>query len=175
MGDRFGIDLSSMEKFRQRMQNLPEVLVQKVDAELAAGAYDIAAEAIQRAPGDVGFLRQGIGAEKNGPLNYTVFSRVLYSAYVEFGTRANVDIPPGLEEFAAQYIGSVGATALGAKEAIFAWCARKGIDQKAWYAIYISLMVNGVTPKPFFFPALNRQAPLIYNRVIKTLTEDVFK
>lgn len=175
MPDFFEIDLSQIEAFRQRMVAAPAMIIEKVDAELEVGAEDIAAEARERAPGDVGFLKQGIIAEHPGKLQHFVISRVLYSAYVEFGTRANVQVPSGLESFAAQYIGSPGATELGAKEAIFAWCSRKGIEQKAWYAIYITLMTKGMRPHPFFFPAVNRQLPLIKNRVIKTLTQDVFK
>lgn len=169
------IDLSSIEAFRQRMDNLPDTIVQRLDAELGAGASDIAGEAAQRASENYGFLQQGIGWNKNAVMDYSVFSRVAYSPYVEFGTRANVSIPPGLEEFASQFMGSAGATELSAKEAIFAWCERQGIDKEAWYAIYITLMTKGGKPHPFFFPAVNRQTPLIYNRIIKALTEDVFK
>lgn len=175
MAEFFNIDLTELEAFMHRIKELPGVYFERIDQELSDGAENIAAEAKQRAPGDTGFLRQGIGAEKISPLSYRVYSRQLYSAYVEFGTRLNVSVPPGLESFAIQYIGSPGSTILGAKEAIFAWCARKGIDKKAWYAIYITLMTKGAEPHPFFFPAVNRQLPIIKNRVLKAVTEGLYK
>lgn len=175
MANAFSIDLTQIRAVVSRLKDLPQHLTELVDAELNDGAEAIAAEAKQRAPGDQGLLRNEIGAQKIGTLAYEVYSNALYSAFLEFGTRANVDIPPGLEEYAAQFIGSAGATALTAKDAIFAWCERKGIDKSAWYAIYITLLTKGGKPHPFFFPAVNRILPIIINRITKVLSEDAFK
>lgn len=175
MAKAFSIDLSSFERLASRLKDVPDNLQEMIDQELRKGCEEIAVEARIRAPADDGFLQNGIGVDQLGPMSYNVFSNQLYSAYVEFGTRANVQIPDGLEEYAAQFIGSPGASALSAKEAIFIWCDHKGIDKKAWYAIYITLMTKGGKPHPFFFPAVYRILPIIVNRILQRLTTDVFQ
>lgn len=175
MPDAFNIDLSDFNGLADRLKDLPDRLVQLVDAELADGCEAIAAEAKQRAPADDGILRTTIGVDKLAPMQYNVFSNALYSAYVEFGTRANVSIPPGLEDYAAQFMGPSSSTSsLGAKEAIFNWCEHKGIEKSAWYAIFITIMTKGGQPHPFFFPAVNRILPIIVNRVLRVLVSDAF-
>lgn len=175
MPDAFKIDLSDFNGLADRLQDLTDELEEKVDAELADGCQAIAEEAKQRAPADDGILRETIGVDQIASLNYQVFCNALYSPYVEFGTRTNVSIPDGLEEYAAQFIGpSSTSSELTAKEAIEAWCKHKGIDEQHWYAIYITLLTKGVQPHPFFFPAVNRILPIILNRVIQVLTKDLF-
>lgn len=167
--------MSQVDAIRTRMKDIPAYLAEIIDGEYEAGAADIAAEAKQRAPGNFGILKNEIGYEKTADMDYEVFSRTMYSAYVEFGTRTQVYIPTGLEEYAAQFIGSPGATNLSAKEAIFLWCKEKGIEESAWYPIFVTLMTKGQKPHPFFFPAVDRQLPLIVNRIVKALVNDAFK
>lgn len=175
MPDGFTIDLSQIKAIQERMKDLPAKMSAMIDVEIQDGARAIAAEAKLRAPGDYGFLKNEIGSAPTGLMQATVFSAALYSPYVEFGTRANVQIPAGLEEYAAQFKGPAsGVSSLAAKEAIFAWCKRKGIEEEAWYAIYVSLMTKGIRANPFFFPAFNRIQPIIINKVLKILAEDAF-
>lgn len=158
-----------------RIRKAQDKLLKNVDRELNDGARAIASEAKQRAPGDVGTLRQGIDSRKVEANKYEVFSNAEYSPYVEFGTLEKVQIPAELAEYAAQFKGnfasglySEGGT-LTAKEAIFAWCQRHSIDKDFWYAVYISIVTYGIEAKPFFFPAFNRISPIIIDRVKKVL------
>lgn len=179
MAESFEIKITGLDELTSMLSDLPAELYQAIDQILNDGTQAIASEARQRAPGNVGFLRNQIGAEYMGPLKYQVFSGASYSAFVEFGTRAKVDIPPGLEEFAAQFKGDFtsgtysegSGSALTAKEAIFAWCYQKGIDKNLWYAIYVSIMINGIQPQPFFFPAVNRILPIIQDQIIKAVSD----
>lgn len=164
--------IQGMAELLARLQQAPQSITSEVSGALAEGTYNIANDAKLAAPADQGFLRNQIGADKQGPLAYEVYSNAEYSAFVEFGTLEKADIPPGLEEYAAQFKASGGSDGgLTLKEAIFAWCQRQGIDQKLWYAIYVSIAVNGVEPQPFFFPAVNRQTPIIINRVNEALKD----
>jgi hypothetical protein len=165
------IQIAGMDGLFQKLRGLPGQITAAVSAEIQDGAQSIAAEAKQRAPGDQGLLRNEIGAIKVNATTWQVVSGAEYSPFVEFGTLEKVQIPPGLEEFAAQFkgdfsSGTLGAgSALTAKEAIFNWCERQGIDQKLWYPIYVSIMVHGTAPQPFFFPAALRQEPIILDRI----------
>lgn len=167
------ITITGLGELRARLANADKNITKAVSFQLGAGANDIAGNAKLRAPGDQGILQNLISAAKIDPLNWQVVSGADYSPYVEFGTGTKVSIPPGLEEYAVQFKGNGASIGLSAKEAIFAWCARHGVDKSAWYAIYISIMANGIKPQPFFFPAVNRQTPLIIDRVNKALGDAI--
>lgn len=167
------ITITGLGELRARLANAGQNITKVVSAELQDGANGISAEAKQRAPGDQGILRNLITTAKIDPLNWEVVSGADYSAFVEFGTGQYVSIPDGLQEYAAQFQGNGQSSTLSAKEAIFAWCERHGIDKAAWYAIYISIMANGIRPQPFFFPAVNRQTPIIIDRVNKALGDAI--
>lgn len=172
---KFVIDFSSWEAFRDRLNDLPQQLEQTVDAELYDGAQAIAAEAKQRAPADDGILRNEIGVDKLKSMDYLIFCRAAYSPFVEFGTRTLVDVPPGVEEYAIQFKGMNLGSSVTAWEAIKTWCIHKGIEEQFRYAVFLKIMNVGVTPHPFFFPAVNRILPIIKNRVIAALSGSAFK
>lgn len=175
MAEELNIDFRQIAAISSRLKDLPADLTEIFDGELMDGAANIAFEAAQRAPGNLGRLKGAIGSEKTAPFNYRVYARTDYAPYVEFGTRAQVVIPPGLEAYAAQFMASSAVTAQSAKEAIFKWCKERGIEDGAWYAIYISIMVNGSRPHPFFFPAVDRQLPIIVNRIVSALSGSAFQ
>jgi HK97 gp10 family phage protein len=169
--------IKGLAELQARLKNAAANLPQMVGAELMDGANAIATEAKQRAPGDQGILRNLISVVQQDTTHYSVVSGADYSAFVEFGTGEKVQIPPGLEEYAAQFKGDFASgtysegSGLTAKEAIFAWCERKGIDPKLWYPIYVSIMIHGTVPQPFFFPAAEHVTPNIVANVEKVLNE----
>lgn len=178
MAESFNLTIDGMGLLRDKIADLPAHIFQEIDGILKDGMEAIAAEARQRAPANDGILRNEIVVENEGPLTYSVSCLPLYAPYVEFGTREKVDIPPGLEEFAAQFKGdftsgtySESNSAFTAKEAIFEWCNNKGIDKKLWFPIYVSIMVHGIEPHPFFFPAVNRILPIITDQIQKAVAK----
>lgn len=156
-----------------RLQKIPDSVSREVSEELRVGAEGIAADAKASAPGDVGTLRQQIGVKKITDLTFEVISGAEYSPYVEFGTLLEVSIPPELQAYAAQFKGNGQGGNLSAKEAIFAWCERHGIEREAWFAIYMKLIRVGMKPHPFFFSAFNRQKPIILERIQKVLKDAI--
>lgn len=172
------ITIQGLSELIVKVKNLPANLNVAIDGELDSGAKSIASRAIELAPGNNGTLRQGIGSGKTGDLQYEVYSRSETSAFMEFGTGQYVEIPSGLEEFAAQFKGdftsgtlSPDEVGLSAKEAIFHWCEQKGIDRDLWYPIYISIMTYGIHAQPFFFPAVYEKTPEILANVQKAVQE----
>jgi hypothetical protein len=154
MAKGFTVEIEGLQELKRKYDQLPTKLRKDIGAEIGFAAEEIKGLAQEAAPADQGILRNEISVEKIDELNYEVISGAEYSPFVEFGTRHKTQIPPGLEEFASDFAGGGNIktpTSLTAKEAIFAWCERKGIEKKIWYAIYVSLMVKGVTPHPFFF------------------------
>ena len=167
------VNIKGFDELKSRLRNMPAKMVRLVDAELQDGVRAMVAEAKQRAPADQGILRMEITDQKIAPLKYKFLSGAIYSAYVEFGTRSLVSVPPGLAEYAAQFLNAGGISSLGAKEAIFAWCKRKGIPPKAWYPIFLKIMIVGTKPQPFFFPAFDRIEPIIVANIKRALQETV--
>lgn len=171
--------IQGMAELLDRLRKAPQNITTLVQAELNDGAEAIAAEAKQRAPGDQGYLRNQINSIKKEALTFEVISHAEYSPFLEFGTGEHISIPPGLEEYAAQFKGNFASglyseiSGLTAKEAIFEWCRRKGIEEQLWYAIYVSVMVHGIRPQPFFFPAAQRLTPIIIDRVNKALAKAI--
>lgn len=175
MATPVSINITGIDAIKSRLANLPQKLTTLIQAELRDGANAMAAEAKQRAPANDGILRGQIVAYQSDGLEWTYASNAEYSPFVEFGTRTQVDIPPGLEQYASEFQFPLPAGALTAKAAILAWCKAKGIPDEAAYAIYISIMVKGIKPHPFFFPAYERIKPIIINGITKILVEDAFK
>lgn len=70
-------------------------------------ADSIVTNAKQKAPVDLGQLRQSIGNTKATiQINRSlIFANTPYAAYVEFGTGGKVSIPKGFEQLAAQFRG----------------------------------------------------------------------
>jgi len=167
------INIKGFDELQQRLGSAAPRLNAKVGAVIQAGANDIAGIAKINAPADIGFLRNQIGSSQVDQLHAEVFSGASYSAYVEFGTRTYVSVPAEFSEYASQYIGSAGSSELGAKDAIFEWCRRKGIDKNAWWAIFISIMTKGIKPQPYFFPAVNQGTAQILSDVKDVVDEVV--
>jgi hypothetical protein len=150
-----------------------DTLVQVAGDRFAEGA-------IEDAPRDEGILIQGISTEHTGLMKVDVLSSSPYSAYVEFGTRRRVVVPPDLISYAAQFKGSGKGTGQGFFEHILGWVQRHHIRfesagttksgkvklltiEQTAFIIYHFLLIRGTHPHPYFF----KQRPL----VMKLLTD----
>lgn len=172
MAKGYAIKVGGLKELQKKFENVPAKTIKQVDVLLNAASNEFVNRAVQDAPIDESFLRQGISAKKNGEMNYEVVSAAPYSAYMEFGTKRRVSVPADLKDFAMQFKSKGGGTGEGFFEAIFGWVKRKkirfesaatyktgakagknkllSIEQTA-YIIYHYLLLNGVRPHPFFF------------------------
>lgn len=164
----FTVDLLGFDTIGARLATASDVVFKEVDAEIGASMKVMEQGAKRDAPKDQGLLVNEITSFQERPLVWSLVSQASYSAFVEFGTRSLVQIPPGLEAEAAAARGSTGGT-LGAKQAIFQWCARHGIDRKFWYPIFVKIMVRGIRPHPFFFKQLEAEKVNLLNRLQQIL------
>lgn len=105
MNKPFTYSLEGMDKVLKGLKSLPVELKKKAEMEIKASAEVIARNAKRDAIVDNGFLKNGISSFKVGEMTFEVVSNAHYSAYVEFGTGGLVDIPNGLESYAAQFKG----------------------------------------------------------------------
>lgn len=148
-------------------QNFEEVTKMK--------AGEIHAEAKRRASKyiDNGDLSRGIILKPVSKTNYIVAATENYSAFIEFGTGRRVSIPKGWERIASEFRGKSLGTFNDGLNNIKAWAKRKGIDESAAYPIFISILKNGIEPKPFLYPAFKKVVPIYLkdlNTALKRLT-----
>ncbi len=117
---------------------------QAVDDELTATAHEVVGMAQSLAPVDDGNLRANIRVARDEPMNKVIESAASYSAYQEFGTGGNVNVPAepeGLAEYAAQFKGA----GLQGKHPV-------KFKDGTWAMVPYQVNIHA---HPFFFPAIN--------------------
>jgi|TARA_R110000851_G_scaffold89509_1_gene195069 HK97 gp10 family phage protein len=98
--------IKGLDKLFKDLSKLGGDVDKKVAIITRSNAQEIVVDARQRAPIDLGKLRQGINSEKDkNTFNYKIFAREKYSAYMEFGTGGMVKVPNELKEVAIQFKG----------------------------------------------------------------------
>jgi hypothetical protein len=158
-----------------------------IHAELKASVQSMVRNAKKAAPKDMGALAGGINYKEVNKTLFEYFSQSEYSVYNEFGTKHYRKIPPEVQKLGIQFSITKGTgTAEQALNFIAAWAKRKGIRfesatvqksgkkagknkllsyEQTAYIIFHFIMIHGIKPRPFFFPALLNEAPLLQRRL----------
>jgi hypothetical protein len=138
------IQVEGLDKLKKQLGNLPENVVQEVDAEMSSTANEFVNRAVIAAPVDTGFLKGEITFTRLSEMNYEIVSGARYSAYLEWGTITRVQVPTDLVQYAAFFKG-------------------KGIRKN-----------GGIYPHPFFFiqlpiaqAELNKNLKEVVKRALK--------
>lgn len=151
-------------------KNLSGNIKKKIEAEIQDGARLVVRNAKRDAPKDQGILVNEITEFKVKDFSWRIVSGAGHSEWVEFGTRTKYRIPQGLEDYSREVV-KEQKSSLGAKEAIFAWCKRQGIEPQAWYPIYIAIMTKGIAPRPFFFKQVAVVEPVLIRNIQNVINE----
>ncbi len=130
-----GLDkvLASIDSYSNKVQD-------QIDDTLTGAAEAITETAKQLAPTDDSNLHNNIGYV-NEPFAKALYSNAAYSAYIEFGTGANVDVP-NIE----------------------------GMDLPAYAMTFFVNGKGRIRPHPFFFPAVQQETkklPGIIEKILK--------
>jgi len=170
----FAVSLSGFKELEGKLKNLTTAL--KVDAgdEINASVIKIENQAKRLAPVNFGQLRGSIAHSKDGELTYSVAANASYSAYVEFGTGPQVNVPADFKSYAQQFKGKSGGKFKDMVEALTLWVKRKGIgngknDKGLAYVIALSILRKGMRPQPFLVPAYEMEKPKLIQRLNKLL------
>lgn len=169
------ITIEGLSELLSNLSLLPKEIQEEINAEIYDSVTRINGVQRRRAPKDQGGLSRGIGFQKQNTKDgsyYELFSNSEHSGYLEFGTKTKVSIPANLQAAAQEMRGSGISSRLQAKQAIYAWCKRKGIEKKAWYPIFRSIIRTGISPQnekygrtPFFFPPIFEEGPRLLQRI----------
>lgn len=167
MGD-IRINIAGLSQLINQISVLPREVQEEIDAEIIDSVFRINAKQRRNAPKDQGGLVRGIGFERKQGATFSrfeIFSNSEHTGYVEFGTKYRVRVRPELTAIANQMRGPGISTRLTAKQAIYAWAKRKGIEKRAWYAIFMAIMATGIRPQPFFFDPFFEESPILLQRI----------
>ena|SRR5690349_877115 len=172
MPDAFKIEIQGLDELQRKFGSIPQQLTNKLDYVMEKGARQIELRGNQLKPTDMGFLQVRVISQ---PLHKEITVDANYAAFVEFGTgtyasRYVATLPAEWQQFALQFKGqSGGGTFADMVRHLQEWARRKGFNkpEQAGYAIAKSIIINGVRPHPFLYPA--------YFEVVPTLQADMQK
>lgn len=143
MSRGFNIRMTGFDQFIKKMQNADKNLANAIDQELDTAAINVQNTAKMLAPrGKSGKLASSIGVNLSERGRKSIFARVPYAPFVEFGTGANVfDTPefeftPEMKAFAMEF-----------------YVSGRGM----------------LYPQPFLFPALMAEKPKLLERIKKRM------
>jgi len=95
--------VKGVDKVLKKLARFGDEADRKVIAVTMITAQEIATDAAQKAPTDMGKLKQSINATQETPYKWWVNANVSYAAYVEFGTGTNVEVPNEWKDIAMAY------------------------------------------------------------------------
>lgn len=165
-----GVEIKGLKELLDKLQGVEETLIEEVDLECKAAAYEINDEASKNIR-DQGLIDTGEllshqqVAERPQQREYEVFNDAFQAAFQEFGTGQQFSAHPDWVKIAAEWKGRKNGNFSQFLEKIKEWCKRKGIDERNAYVICRSILENGLRPRPFMQPAVEKVSPLLVQRV----------
>lgn len=153
----FTVEVKGINNVLKDIKRVGEEVAKDADKAMGYSARTIQRDAKKNVAVDTGDLRASIHVIDKF-LDKEVKTDKTHAPFVEFGTKSKVDIPAGLEQYAMQFKSSGGNFA-NLLEAIQGWCSRHGIDQEFAYPIALRIAQNGVSARPFLFPAYFKEIP----------------
>jgi len=190
---------SGIEALLAKFNKLANEAQNDVQSELNAFADDVVRDAknlVKNNSSDEGNLLRNINPEY-GSGSVTITANTKYAAYIEFGTRKFAaeyvsSLPPDWQAFASTFKGkSNSGDYYDFLNAILDWVSRKGITARysvktkkklknnkgdderllaAATAIAFSILKNGIKPRPFLYPSINKNLPILIGNI-----KDIFK
>ena len=170
---------SGIEALLAKFNKLANEAQNDVQSELNAFADDVVRDAknlVKNNSSDEGNLLRNINPEY-GSGSVTITANTKYAAYIEFGTRKFAaeylsSLPTDWQAFAGTFKGpmSGGGNFKEMLLNITEWCKRKGIDEEAAYPIARKILIDGIKPRPFLYPSLNKNLPILIGNI-----KDIFK
>lgn len=188
------VKITGLKTLQTQLKNLPKVAKNELFEEFGDFARLTEEEAKQRAPVNEGNLRNAIKGEafyKGNLVVAEISVNVPYAAYLEFGTRKFAakyvaTLPQDWQTFAAEFKGG----GIGSIEKFLAdlvqWVKDKGFaayttksgnksksknsqqaEESAAYIIARNILINGIKEKPYLFPAVQNQTPVLLDNLQK--------
>lgn len=164
MADALKIEIQGLTQMQQQLNSLPDKLIKKLDYALEKGARAIELKANQLKPVDLGGLQVRVDSRL---LEKDITVNANYAAFMEFGTGKYAaayvaTLPQEWQTYAAQFKGQTGGgTFADMVRNLQEWARRHGMAdyKQAGYLIARKIIINGVHPHPFLYPAFFEVLP----------------
>lgn len=141
--DGISVEVIGIDKAIRKFEDLNQQALDGVKQSVISSAFRIETDAKRRAPSDTGRLRSSIQTEirKNG-FEAVVFTDVSYGPPVEEGARPHFPPP----------------------NALTGWANRHGLNGLE-FVIARAIARRGLPPRPFLFPAWDKERPDFINSI----------
>lgn len=186
----FKLKVEGMDRVQKVFYKLPGQAQKELSAEIQVTANEIRDAAKLAAPKDMARLQNAISSKKVGPLKFETSAQTTYAAYVEFGTKKKVQVPPGLESVARQFKGPAPGQGDPVK-ALEGWVKRKGFAgaynvrtrrlsrgknsleniREAARRLWFYIRRYGINPQPYFFKQMAPAERKLKNRVANVISK----
>ena len=191
------VEVKGLKELNAKFGTISKTVGDAIDKALTKGAMRIATNAKKRAPKDRGGLASSISADTSTYLDKRVGANVFYAAFIEFGTGKHAaqyvaTLPADWKTYAATFKKSGdGGTFDDMVQEIYDWIRRNKIgytyniqtrkrdrvgkqtgkttDMASAYYIAKMILLNGIKPQPFFYPAFNDEKPKVEAEVVKII------
>lgn len=126
----------------------------------------------QLAPKNNSTLAQSINTtESDKGLTQDVGTNLPYAAYQEFGTGPKVQVPAEFSQLATKAKNLPKGTWQDGVKNIAEWLRKKGGDPKNASFVLWKILKNGLTPRPFMYPAYVKSRQTYYKDLKKSITK----
>jgi hypothetical protein len=164
MAGALKIEIQGFSQAIQQAKTYPDKLVKKLDYALEKGVRQIELRANQKKPVDMGGLQVRVDSRL---LEKEITVNANYAAFMEFGTGKYAaayvaTLPADWQTYAAQFRGqSGGGSFADMVRNLQEWARRHGMAdyKQAGYLIARKIIINGVHPHPFLYPAFFEVQP----------------
>lgn len=170
MASGYTIKVDGIDKLDRIFSQLPRQTQEGIENEMRAAGLSWVNAAKADAPVDRARLKQSISFVV-GRLSLTIIAQAEHAAYMEFGTKSKVKVPPSLGSYPNEFRGS-GESSVDPLQALTEWVRRKGLaatysvktrrrtsrsrseertERTIAYLIWRKIRKEGVKPQPFLF------------------------
>lgn len=166
------LELQGLDKSFANIDKLAKQTKQEVQGELNYFGFDVEQQAKQLVASnssDEGSLLRSIH-HVPGNLEVSIVASIEHAAWIEFGTRKFAavyvnSLPKDWQTYAQKFRGSGTGNFKDFMQRLLGWMKRKGIEESAAYPIARKLMIQGIKPKPFLYPAFRDNVPKLKARL----------
>lgn len=183
MSDGARITVQGMQSFTAMAQNLSDAIIEGIDDELEAAAFDMRAIAdtliTDNGTINTAYLKSRLQViPVQGNHRALFINDAFYAPFVEFGTGPRVNVPGEWADYAAQFKGMKNGDKTDFIRNIKEWIGNKQIAVPAGYTldsfaerIVLSILQKGLKPRPFMYPAYRKIADELPRRIAVRLND----
>ena len=147
------VDVKNIKNVEKALAKYGDEAIKEFGEITKIKALAIVDDAQALVPRNKSTLALSIKQTKVDKLTYNAGTEEPYAPYMEFGTGPRVQVPSEFKDLANRAKKQPKGSFDEGLKAIKQWCKDVGIDEKAAYPIFVAILNNGLTPRPFMYPA----------------------